>query len=121
MAATDNGRSTDTSGRGRQARAWTVAICLLALVTAARATTYVEDYGPFTVTFYGDGDLKWADGNANRYLDTNIGNINLTILATYYGFDATADAVPEPATISLAAPAALALLRRRRIGSVLLC
>ncbi len=65
-------------------------------------------------TYYGVGD-KWAEGNANRYLDELIELGDLTILGTYYGAsNGGVDAIPEPMTLSLLALGGLALLRRRK-------
>ncbi len=64
-------------------------------------------------TNFGPGST-WAEGNANRYLDLVIDTTDLTILGTYFGFAATADAIPEPATLSLLALGGLALMRRKK-------
>jgi hypothetical protein len=66
-------------------------------------------------TNYGPDDWKWADGNANGYIDTDIDTTDLTILATYYGTGpADPDVVPEPATLFVTGCGAIGLLRRRR-------
>ncbi len=64
-------------------------------------------------TYYGVGD-KWAEGNANRYLDLDIELGDLTILGTYYGASNGGDAIPEPMTLSIMVCGAIGLIRRRR-------
>ncbi len=65
-------------------------------------------------TYYGVGD-KWAEGNANRYLDELIELGDLTILGTYYGAsNGGVDAIPEPMTMSLLAVGACLPLFRRK-------
>ncbi len=63
-------------------------------------------------TYFGPG-TTWAQGNANRNIDLTIDTTDLTILGTYYGFS-SADAIPEPMTISVLALGAIGVLRRRR-------
>ena len=64
-------------------------------------------------TYFGPG-TTWAEGNANRNIDLMIDTTDLTILGTYFGFDASVDVIPEPASASLLLLGALAVLRRRR-------
>ncbi len=91
------------------------------------ATIFGTEYGDFNLdgrvelgdltrlgTFYGVGD-KWAEGNANRYLDMEIELGDLTMLGTYYGAsNGGVDAIPEPMTIGLLGLGACLPLFRRK-------
>ena len=93
------------------------------LVETSAGSSPGTEYGDFDL----DGDIDttdltilatnfgvgttWAQGNANCDLVIDTTD---TILATNFGFVASADAIPEPATLSLLALGALSLLRRWR-------
>ena len=72
----------------------------------------VSDLGILATNYGDDRGLGWEDGDFNADGVVNVSDLG--ILATNYGNGTTAQAVPEPSTLSLLLLGAIALVWRRR-------